>query len=165
MRSRTLIAALALVVLPAAAAAQQGDPPLEGVRIAGEVAGGMLATPVGFIAGGLLTRTIALRMGAGEDAASRAAYVGAWTAAALSTAAAPTLIGRIGRPTGSYGSALVGAVAGGLASYGVVLLNRRPDDADDRPCRIGCVLGSVAVFVLPSVGATIGFNMSRRYDR
>ena len=140
------------------------DPELGAGRVAGQVALGILGTPVGFVAGGLVAQRIAERMGASEETTTRVAFVGAWTTSALTTAIGPTVVGSAGRTTGSYGSALLGAVAGGVASYGVVMLNRRPDD-DASPCRIGCILGSVAVFVLPSVGATIGFNMSRRYER
>jgi hypothetical protein len=29
------------------------------------------------------------------------------------------------------------------------------------PCRLACTLAAVAVFTLPSIGATVGFNLSR----
>ena len=156
----------ALPLLPAARAAAQSDtPPLRGGRIAAEVALGALGTPVGFVAGGILTKRVALRLGASDDGASRAAYVGAWTGAALATAAGPRLIAGRGPETASYWAAVAGSVGGGLASFLVVRLNNRGADDDPRPCRARCVASSVAVFLLPSVGATVGANLSRRYER
>jgi hypothetical protein len=165
-RRRAAIAALPAAVLltPVRAGAQRGTPPLTAGRVAAEVAVGALGTPIGFVAGGLLTKRVALLVGAGDDAASRAAYVGAWTGAALATAAGPRIIGARGPVTGSYWAAVGGAVAGGLGSFLVVRLNDRDDD-EPRACRVRCVASSAAVFLLPSVGATVGFNLSRRYER
>jgi hypothetical protein len=165
---RLVIAAAfpAAMLLPAArAGAQRGTPPLNGGRVAAEVAVGAVGTPVGFVAGGVLTKRVARRLGAGDDAASRAAYVGAWTGAALATAAGPRIIGAGGPATGSYWAAVGGAVAGGLGSFLIVRLNNRGPDDVHRACHVRCVASSAAVFLLPSVGATVGFNLSRRYER
>ena len=160
------LSVLALAMLaPASAGAQRDTPPLSGGRIAAEVALGALGTPIGFIGGGVLTKRVARMAGAGDDAASRAAYVGAWTGAALATAAGPRLVGAYGSVTGSYWAAVGGAVAGGVGSFLVVRLNDRAPDDEPRACRARCVASSAAVFLLPSIGATVGFNLSRRYER
>jgi hypothetical protein len=39
------------------------------------------------------------------------------------------------------------------------------DDSSDTPCRVRCILSAVAVFTMPSIGATVGFNATRRYRR
>jgi hypothetical protein len=170
-RSRRRAAALALALPlgaalahPAAAAAQRDPPSLNAGRVAGQVATGVLGTPVGFVAGGLATRTIARSLGAGEERASSIAMVGAWTGSALLTAAGPTLVGA-SQPhvRGSYPAALAGAVAGGVGSWLLVRLNTRSAE-DDGACHVRCVLSTVAIFTLPSIGATIGFNLSRKYD-
>ena len=149
---------------PRAARAQDRTPPLSGLRVAGEVGLGLAGTPVGFVAGGLATRWVANRFGATEERASSVAMVGAWTGAALATAAGPTLIGTRGRTTGSYAAAVGGAVAGGLGSLLLIKLNTRGGRAGG-PCGFFCSVSAVSVFLLPSVGATVGFNMSRRYER
>jgi hypothetical protein len=174
MTARTVSRArrLATVLLPAAAlvplartAAQSGTPPLNGGRLAAEVAVGALGTPIGFVAGGVLTKRVALAFGASDDAASSVAYAGAWTGAALGTAAGPRLIGARGPVTGSYWAAVAGAVTGGLGSFLLVRLNNRGPDDEPRACRVRCVVSTAAIFLLPSVGATVGFNLSRRYER
>lgn len=166
--SRIVTFALALLA-PHAALSQDADrgddPPLNGGRVALQVGTGALLTPIGFVAGGLTTRWVARRFGASDDAASRAAYVGAWTTAALATAAGPTFVGSRGRVTGSYLAALGGAVAGGAFSFVLVRLNDRKGDAADPPCRIVCAVSAVAVFLLPAIGATVGYDLTREYEK
>ena len=83
--------------------------------------------------------------------------------AALATAVPPTLIGNAGpHATGSYAASLGGAVVGGLGSWALVRLNQ-PAGRRDQPCHVLCVASTAAIFLLPSVGATIGYNLSRRY--
>jgi hypothetical protein len=42
---------------------------------------------------------------------------------------------------------------------------RRPADAPAKACRIGCVLASALIVALPSVGATVAYDVSRRSKR
>lgn len=123
-----------------------------------------MGAPVGFLSGGLLTRWAATRLGASEERASDLALAGAWTAATLVTAAGPTIVGRRGPETGSYAAAVAGTLAGGAVSYLLVRLNDRDGD-DRRPCRLLCSVSAVGTFLMPSIGATVGFNLSRRYER
>jgi len=153
-----------LLLLPIPAAAQRDVPSLGAGRIAAQVGAGILATPLGFVAGGVATEWMAERFGVADPEASRVALAGAWTSAALVTAAMPALIGARGPGRGSYAAALGGTLAGGAGSYLLVRLNDR--EGDDRPpCRLACSLAAAAVFVLPSVGATVGYNLSRRAVR
>ena len=156
---------LAVLATPGLAQRSPAPPPLSGVRVAAQVTSGALTTPLAFLGGGLATRWVAGRLGATERQASRVAYLGAWSTAALATAGVPALIGARGPGTGSYAAALAGALAGGVASYGLIRLNRRGDEDERRPCRIGCVVSAAGVFLLPSIGATVGFNLSRRTTR
>ena len=157
--------ALGLVLSATPALAQRSPRPLSGARVAAQVTGGALTMPLAFIGGGLATRWVAGRLGATENQASRVAYLGAWSAAALATAGVPALIGARGPGTGSYAAALAGTLAGGIASYGLIRLNRRGDEDERRPCRLGCIVSAAGVFLLPSIGATVGFNLSRRTTR
>lgn len=153
-----------LVFVGANAAAQRGQPAVTGGRIAAEVAAGAAAMPVGFLGGGLASRWVARRFGAGDDVASEVGLVGGYTFAALATAAPPTLIGQAGRhATGSYLAALAGTVVGGLGSLALIRLNRQK--GEPKPCRIVCAVSFAGVILLPSAGATTGFNLSRRYAR
>ena len=162
-----LLATLALAALPGALRAQAaagGDPTrsLAPWRMTAQVASGVALAPVGFVAGGLATRATARALGAGEDRASSLAYGGAWTAAALATAAGPALVGARGPGSGSYPAALGGALVGGGMSWAIVRLNKlAAEEGDPRPCRVVCVVSGLAVGLLPSVGATIGYNLSR----
>lgn len=156
------LALAAWLLLPGVAAAQDDPRPLAGTRVAAQVGAGVLVTPVAFVAAGKLTEMVAERMGAGDPRASRVALVGAWTGAALATAAAPAAIGARGPGTGSYAAALGGTLAGGAGSWAIVRFMNRGSEEARGPCRVGCALAALAVFTLPSVGATVGFNLSRR---
>jgi hypothetical protein len=161
-RTTALAAAASLAAIAARPGAAQEDvPALAPARVAGQVVGGALATPVAFFGGGALTKRVAERLGASEERASRLAYVGAWGLGALGTAAVPALVGARGPGHGSYMAAVGGTLVGGAASWLLVRLNRRADDVD-RPCGVTCTLAGVAVFTLPSIGATVGYNLSRK---
>jgi hypothetical protein len=163
MRLRAPALALGLL-LPVSAGAQRGQPAVTGIRVTAEVASGLVAMPIGFFGGGLATRWLAHRAGVTDDEkAGTIATIGAYTVAALATAAPPTLIGNAGpHATGSYAAALGGSVVGGLGSWALVRLNQ-PAGRRDQPCRVLCVASTVAIFLLPSAGATLGYNLSRRY--
>jgi hypothetical protein len=152
-----------VLVLPLAnARAQQDDArSLTAPRVAAQVTLGTLATPIGFFGTGLVASRLARALGADDDRVSRIANTAAYAGAALATSGASAAIGARGPGSGSYLAALGGAVAGGLASYGLVKLNDPTGDGRTTPCKLACVLSGIAVFVLPSAGATIGYNLSR----
>lgn len=167
MRLVALFAGACFLLIPGAHAEAQrrGQPAVTGGRLLAEVGAGTAATPIGFIGGGIATRWVARRFGASDDAAGSAALVGAYTVAALATAVPPTLIGQAGRhATGSYLAALAGTAIGGLGSFALIRLNRQRGE-DSRPCHLICTVSFAGVILLPSVGATTGFNLSRRYAR
>jgi len=172
-RTRTLagaalVAALAIGALAVTARAQaaprSGQPSVSGGRIAFEGAGSLVALPIGFFGGGLATRWVARHVGVSDaDKAGTIATVGAYAFAAAAAALPPTLIGNAApHTTGSYAAALGGAVVGGFGSWGLVRLNQ-PAGRRDEPCHIACIASTVAIFLLPSAGATLGYNLSRRY--
>lgn len=136
-------------------------PSLGAPRVAGQLLGATLATPVSFVVGGVATRTVARFLGVGDDMASRFAHVGGWSAAALGTAAGPPLAGRQKGVRGSYPAAVGGAVVGGLLSLGIVQLFDDDGESPDFRCNTLCTIAGVAVFVLPSIGATVAWNASR----
>ena len=119
---------------------------------------GVLAMPIGFVGGGLATRWVATRLGASDDHASSIASVGAYVSAAALTAAGPTLVGGGPHARGNYFAALGGTVVGGAGSFLLVRLNRAVDAGG-----VVRVLSLVGVVLLPSAGATVGYNLSRKY--
>ena len=137
-------------------------PSLGAGRVAGQVATGLVLGPVGYVGGGLATRFVVRRLGGTEGTASAAAQKGTYAGVALATAAGPALIGARGPGHGNYFAALGGATVGMFGTALVARLNRTPDDQPLPPCRLKCRVSAAAAFLLPSVGATVGYNLSRR---
>jgi hypothetical protein len=155
-------AALVASLAPTRAAAQPDLPALSAPRVAAQLGAGVALMPVGFVAGGKLTEWTVERLGIPDPRASRLALGGAWAGAALTTAAGPALVGARGPGGGRYLAAVGGAVVGGLGSALLVRLNDRTGDAPRPPCRLRCTVAAVAVFTLPSIGAAVGYDVSRR---
>jgi hypothetical protein len=146
---RTVSLALAVTtVLSSPARAQK--PPLIGGRVAGEIAAGALAMPVG----------IALGSMAGEKFSHDAPPIGAFLGAVAGAIAAPVLaVHAVAGPTrANYASTTVGTSAGYAVGYTLLTSNviaRIPNAG------LRAVAGTVTV-LLPAIGATIGYNATRR---
>jgi hypothetical protein len=152
--------AIALCATPLAA---QGDVrSLSVPRVAAQVGAGAIATPIGFFAVGVLTDRVFEQFGRDDETTSRISMAAAWAGATLATGAGPALVGARGPGSGRYLAAVGGAAVGGLASWAIVRLVDRDGDQPPRGGRIGATLAGAAIFLLPSTGATIGYNMSRR---
>jgi hypothetical protein len=160
MTARRLTLLLTLT-LATRAGAQNPLPSLGAGRAAAQVAAGTVALPVGYVVGGLATRFVARHVGASDDGASRAANLGAYAGAALAVGGAVSLIGARGPGAGSFPAAAGGALGGGIASA-LIVRALRPADRPLGPCRIGCVLASAVVVLLPSAAATVAYDASRR---
>jgi hypothetical protein len=135
---------------------------LSPARVAAQVGAGTLGTPIGFIAVGVLTDRVFEALGRDDPTTSRLSLAAAYAGGGLGAAAGPALIGARGPGSGRYVAAVGGAAVGGLASWAVVRLVDRDGEQPPRGGRIVSTLAGIAVAVLPSVGATIGYNMSRR---
>lgn len=142
-------------------AAAQGEaepPPLSAARVAGQVALGGVLTPVAFLGAGWAADRITTGLGWSEEAASRAGYITAYSASWAAAAAGPALVGRDGK----FSAALGGSLAGFGAAWLTVKLGNLIWDDGRRSCGIACwTLGAVTI-ALPSIGATIAYNASRR---
>lgn len=148
------------LLLSARSATAQHVPAPSAGRVAAQVGVGVVAMPIGFIGGGLATRWVANRFGASPDGASDAGLAGAYVSAVFATAAGPTLVGAGPHGSGSYFGALGGAVVGGAGSFALVRLNRLGDAGG-----VLRVLSLIGVVILPSAGATLGYDLTRRYRR
>jgi hypothetical protein len=157
---------LALAAMRTPLAAQESnDPPSLGAgAVAGQITLGLVGTGVGFVGGGLVTRSLASRLGADEERASTLAGYGAYAGIALLTPVGPMAIGSRGRATGSYLAGVGGAAVGMVGSY---LLKKLGDSGalDCGACRIPRILAAAGLVLAPSVGATVGFNLSRERER
>jgi hypothetical protein len=162
-----VLAGSAMGVAAVSARAQDGTsqpamqaPPLSAGRAAAQVGAGLSGTTVGFFGGGLATRGVATVLGSSDNQASSIGLVGAYSASALLTAAGPTLVGPGPNAQASYWAALGGTAVGGLGSILLIKLNHAVDLG-----HIPRIIGGVLVAALPSIGATIGYNLSRRYHQ
>lgn len=160
-----LAGAVLLAVAPPALAQESTNhdvPSLGAGRVAAQVGTGLVLGPVGYVGGGLATRFLVRRLGGSQGTASGAAKKGAYVGVAAATAAGPALLGARGPGHGNYFAALGGATVGMFGTALVARLNRTPDDQPLPPCRLKCRVSAAAAFLLPSVGATVGYNLSRR---
>jgi hypothetical protein len=152
------VLAAMLMGVTVAGGAQEPTPSLSAARVAAQVAGGTLVAPVAFIGSGVATKRIAQRLGVEEQRAGQMGYVGAYTGTWLATAAVPALIGGDGR----FPAALGGSALGMLAAVGVVRVGNWRYDADRRACGPLCWTMGAVVVALPSIGATVLYDRSRR---
>lgn len=164
---RTLLLAGACAVLPLPLRAQAGGASgdvraLGPARVAAQVGAGTLGTPIGFIAVGVLTDKLFESAGRDDDRTSRISLGAAYLGGALGAAAGPALVGARGPGSGRYLAGVGGAAVGGLASWAIVRLVDRDGEEAPRGGRIVSTLAGIAVTMLPSIGATIGYNLSRR---
>lgn len=160
--SRWRAAVLALAVAAPALGAQEGvdggGGSLSGARVAAQIGAGTLVAPIAFFGSGVASKRIVLGLGGTEGTARRAGYVGAYTGTWLATAATPALIGRDGR----FPAALAGSALGMLASWGAVQVGNWRYDGGRRGCGPLCWTLGAAVVALPSIGATLGYNATRK---
>jgi hypothetical protein len=133
-------------------------PSQSAARVTGQVAVGTLLTPVAFLGAGWAADRLAGKAGLSEDAASRAGYISAYSATWLAAASGPALVGNDGK----FGAALGGSAAGLGAAYLATRLGNLVWDDDRRDCGVGCWSWGVITIALPSVGATIAYNLSRK---
>lgn len=157
MRHAALVALMA-VGAGSQAKAQDGAPSLSAARVTAQVLGGTVAAPVAFLGAGIATKRIAKAMGSDDDRAGRAAYIAAYTGTWLATAAVPAAIGKDGK----FPAALGGSALGMLAAAGLVRVGNWRYDADRRECGALCWTMGALVFALPSIGATVVYDQSRR---
>ena len=119
-------------------------PPLNAVRITSQVLGG---SAVGF---GLGYLTASL----GSDVYSSMVYgMGGYL---LGSTIGVYLVGNIGDETGSFRAALLGSLTGWLTSYVLAAISTTCVELDDDSL-------TLLILALPPIGATVGFNRSRKY--
>lgn len=162
MRTAALVLAL---LLPGAAAAQQARPQLSAGRVTGELVAGTYAGIGGFLVGRYVGERLSDIGGAESDVTiRRIGLVSGVAAAGLATAGTVYGIGNIGDQTGEFSATYLGTGVGFVAAWG---LSRALLGPAERP-REGMSTGmrwaaANVIALLPSIGATVGFNSSRRF--
>lgn len=160
--------ALALALLLATASsleAQRARPPLNAGRVTGELVAGTYAGIGGFLVGRFVGERMADILGAERDATLRAVGLTSGVAVAgLATAGTVYGIGNIGDETGDFSATYlgtgVGFVAGWALSKAILGPQERPREGISTATRWAA---ANVIALLPSIGATVGFNSSRRF--
>ncbi len=161
---RMMLLSLGLL-LPATADAQQARPELNAGRIAGEAFAGAYAGIGGFLVGRYLGHLGSDIVGVGsDDTRRRVGFASGVVVAGLATAGTVYGIGNIGDETGNFDATLLGA---GVGFVGALALARMTLGPSERPRQGMSTAGRWAaanvIALLPSIGATIGFNSTRRF--
>lgn len=143
-------------------AGRLGKPELQPLRVAGEVVAGGAAGYAGYFAGRFVGVSLAdlLRI---DSNGGRTVVIDAfaYASAGFATAGAVYGVGSIDGQTGEFGAAMLGGGAGfALAVLTNQLLRprRTPESGGSRAARLAA---EVIEVLLPSIGATIGFNSTR----
>jgi hypothetical protein len=139
-------------------------PPLEPLRIGGEVIVGNLTGIGGYFLGNAIGNHIASRWPDQNEHTTNFITTGfAYTGAAFATAGGVYAIGTLGDQRGSFSATMLGTGVGAGAAWVLdhTLFSENKDNSSDasRMRWAQTLLNSL----LPSIGATIGFNSSRRF--
>ncbi|MBI3568189.1 MAG: hypothetical protein HY084_08325 [Gemmatimonadetes bacterium] len=140
-------------------------PDLEPARVAGELLVGSYGGITGFFLGHYAGRAILDKVSnPSESASDQVAFatgvVGAW----IGTTVGVYAIGNIGNQTGSLGTTAFGAGLGTVAGAFLDRLVFAPRNGDPSAGASAIRWGETIVeSFLPSIGATIAFNSSRKY--
>lgn len=157
-----LLAALALPV----AAQVQGRPALEPARIAGEAVVGVYTGIGGYFLGRYIGGAVGdLFPSASEEAKLNISRTAGVTIGGLATAGGVFAVGTVGsKQTASYPITFVGAGAGYLIGIGVssFFFGPRRLPAGEESSHMRWMEATIEA-LLPSIGATIAFNSTRRY--
>lgn len=162
-RSSLLAVAVALCLAPVLQA-QQSRPPLSAGRVTGQLVGGTYAGIGGFLVGRFVGERLADIGGAESDQAmDRIGITAGVLVAGVATAGTVYGIGNIGDQTGDFDATYlgtgVGFVAGWALSRAILGPAERPRQGMSTAMR--WTMANV-IALLPSIGATVGFNSTRR---
>lgn len=145
-------------------ATTRGRPPLEPARVVGEALAGAYAGIAGYFIGSMTVGGVAELSDVSDDMKERIAFVGGVVGAGAATAASVWAIGNIGDQTGSFPISAAGTAAGlaaGILLNQIIYGHARLPSAGESS-RMRWVEASLEA-LLPSIGATIAFNSTRRF--
>lgn len=166
MMRRLLAAVLLSAALSATADAQrQGRPRIDAGRVAGELAAGSYAGIGGFIVGRFVGEQLTDLLGAeSEVTRRRTGYVTGVIGGGLATSGIVYAIGNMGDQTGDFDATALGSGVGYLLAVGLARILLGPDGRPAEGSSTAARWATVNVIaLLPAIGATIGFNSTRRF--
>lgn len=167
-RSWGLCCALVAAFLATSAAplaAQRARPPLSAGRISGQLVAGTYVGIGGFLIGRFAGERMADLLGAERDATiNTVGLTSGVLVAGLATAGSVHGIGNIGDQTGDFGATYLGTGVGFAAGWALarVILGPQERPREGMSTAMRWATANV-IALLPSIGATVGFNSSRRY--
>lgn len=162
---RTALVAAALVAGARAAGAQALEKPrLEPVRVAGQVVVGGYSGIGGFVIGRFVAERIAGAANIENEAAMRRlGFVGGVIGGGLATAGVVYGIGNIGDQTGDFDATYLGTGVGFVAALGIAKMVLGPEGRPREGMSTSARWATANIIaLLPAIGATIGFNSTRR---
>lgn len=165
-RSFSRTAAAVVFVLGALPAqAQQAEKPrLEPARVVGESVVGAYAGIGGFVVGRFVAENVAERSGVeSDDTMRRLGFAGGVIGGGLATAGVVYAIGSIGDQTGDFDATYLGTGVGFVAALGIAKMVLGPEGRPRENMSTSAKWATANIIaLLPAIGATIGFNSTRR---
>jgi len=165
MRARTLLVAAALVAGARAAGAQALEKPrLEPLRVGSQVVVGGYSGIGGFVIGRFVAERVAGAARVENEAAMRRlGFVGGVIGGGLATAGVVYGIGNIGDQTGDFDATYLGTGVGFVAALGIAKMVLGPEGRPREGMSTSARWATANIIaLLPAIGATIGFNSTRR---
>ncbi len=161
--SSVVTVAAALCFVPALEA-QQARPALSAGRVTGQLVAGTYVGIGGFLVGRFVGERLADLGGAESDRAMK--VVGSFTGilvAGVATAGSVYGIGNIGEQTGDFDATYLGTGVGFVASWALSRAILGPAERPREGMSTAARWATANVMaLLPSIGATVGFNSTRR---
>ena len=161
------VAALALALLAGAStleAQQIAKPRIEPVRVAGQVILGGYSGIAGFVIGRFVAEGVTGAVGLeNETAIRRFGFVGGVIGGGLATAGVVYGIGNVGDQTGDFDATYLGTGVGFVAALGIARMVLGPEGRPREGMSTSKRWATANIIaLLPAIGATIGFNSTRR---
>lgn len=159
------VVAVALGAGATAAGAQQVERPrLEPARVAGQVVVGGYSGIGGFVIGRYVAEGIAGAARIENEAAMRRlGFVGGVIGGGLATAGVVYAIGNMGDQTGDFDATYLGTGVGFVAALGIAKMILGPEGRPREGMSTSARWATANIIaMLPAIGATIGFNSTRR---
>ncbi len=144
--------------------AQQARPSLSAGRVTGELVAGTYAGIGGFLIGRFVGERLADISGAEQDATiNRVGIVSGVMVAGLATAGSVYGIGSIGDQTGDFDATYLGSGVGFVAGWALsrAILGPAERPKQNMSTAMRWTMANV-IALMPSIGATVGFNSTRR---
>jgi hypothetical protein len=161
----TALSVVTLVFASSLCAQEMGKPRLSALRVTGEVALGGYAGIGGFVVGRFAAEGTAGLLGASnETTVRRIGFVGGVVGGGLATAGVVYGLGNLGDETGDFDATYLGTGIGFVAALGIAKMVLGPEGRPREGMSTSARWAAANVIaLLPSIGATIGFNSTRRY--